>query len=63
MKTLSCKDMGTDCSFVATGETAEEVKNKMMEHAKADHTEMFNKMSKDEKMGMMKMMDEKMKDA
>jgi len=63
MKSLSCKDMGTDCHFVATGDTAEEAKNKMVEHAKADHAEMFNKMSEDEKMGMMKMMDEKMKDA
>ena len=63
MKKLSCKDMGTDCGFVATGETAEEVKNKMVEHAKMDHAEMFNKMSEDEKTGMMKMMDEKMMDA
>ena len=29
--------MGTDCDFVAKGETAQEVKEKMMAHANADH--------------------------
>jgi len=63
MKKLTCKAMGTECHFEATGQTAEEVKNKMVEHAKTDHAEMFNKMSDSEKEGMMKMMDEKMEDA
>lgn len=55
--------MGTDCGFMATGETAEEVKDKMVKHAKMEHAEMFNKMSDSEKEKMMKMMDEKMTDA
>lgn len=54
--------MGTDCHFVATGATADEVKNKMMDHAKSDHAEMLSNMSDAEKEGMMKMMDEKMKE-
>jgi len=63
MKKLSCKDMGTDCGFVATGNTAEEVKKKMMEHANMAHKDMMAGMSGQKKEEMMKMMDEKMMDA
>lgn len=52
--------MGTDCDFVAKGETAQEVKEKMMAHANADHMDMMKNMSEDEKADMMKKMDEKM---
>jgi predicted small metal-binding protein len=46
MKTLSCKDMGaSDCSFVATGQTAEEVKSKMWAHAAKDHKDKLVSMS------------------
>ncbi len=61
MKTLKCSDMGAKCGYEASGETAEEVKGKMMEHAKKAHREMMNGMSlaeiaeMDEKMdGMLK---------
>lgn len=57
---LSCRDMGTDCDFVAKGETAQEVKEKMMAHANTDHMDMMKNMSEDEKADMMKKMDEKM---
>lgn len=50
--------MGAEtCVFVAEGETAEEVKMKMMEHAQAAHPDAVNSMSEDE---MDKLMDEKM---
>jgi len=37
MKRLSCRDMGSDCDFVACGKTEEEVLKKASEHAKTDH--------------------------
>lgn len=37
MKSLSCKDAGTDCNFVAQGNTDEEVLKKMAEHGKKMH--------------------------
>lgn len=38
MKSLSCADLGTpECHFVATGETAEEATQKMMDHAMDAH--------------------------
>jgi predicted small metal-binding protein len=52
--------MGTDCHFSAEGETAQEVKDKMMSHAMSDHKDMMDKMSESEKQDMMKKMDEKM---
>lgn len=37
MKTLSCKDVGVECNFVAKGKTEEEVLNKLSEHGKKVH--------------------------
>ena len=36
-KTLTCRDVGMDCDFVATGETESEVMAKAAEHARTDH--------------------------
>jgi len=36
-KTLSCRDVGVDCDFVARGATEEEVLEKAAEHARKDH--------------------------
>ena len=36
-KTLSCRDVGPDCDFVATGETEEEVMAKAVEHGRTAH--------------------------
>jgi predicted small metal-binding protein len=42
MKTIKCSQVGGGtCIFEASGETAEEVKTKMSEHAKVDHAEMM----------------------
>ena len=57
MKKLGCKDMGVACDFVATGETAEDVKKMLVDHAMKEHKDMFDKMSQEEKDGMMKKMD------
>ncbi len=34
---LACRDLGTDCPFVAQGETMEEVQADMAKHAKTIH--------------------------
>jgi predicted small metal-binding protein len=55
MKTLSCNSMGNAmCDFVATGETDEEVVDKMMAHAKISHPEDLTKMSENDMREKMK---------
>ncbi len=45
MKTLSCKDLGAaTCPFVATGETDDELVQKMVAHAAVVHPEDVAKM-------------------
>jgi len=36
-KRLSCRDVGSDCDFVACGKTEEEIFQKASEHARTDH--------------------------
>ena len=36
-KRLSCRDVGTDCDFVACGKTEEEIFRKASEHARTAH--------------------------
>jgi predicted small metal-binding protein len=36
-KTVSCRDVGMDCDFVAKGETDEDVRQQCAEHARKDH--------------------------
>lgn len=36
-KTVSCRDVGADCDFVARGENEDEVMVKVTEHARTDH--------------------------
>ncbi len=38
----ACKDMGLSCSFVAKGETLEEVTQKALEHVREKHASDFN---------------------
>ena len=45
MLKFACKDLGLDCSFVATGATVEEVKQKAMVHAQSVHKDMLDKMT------------------
>lgn len=37
MKTLACRDVGVDCSWVGKGKTVDEVMAKAKEHAKKEH--------------------------
>jgi predicted small metal-binding protein len=36
-KRVSCKDVGSDCDFVACAKTEEEIFRKIGEHARTDH--------------------------
>jgi predicted small metal-binding protein len=45
LKTFACKDLGMDCSFIATGDTAEEVKEKAFAHAQVVHKDMLATMT------------------
>lgn len=36
-KTMSCRDVGPDCDFVARGESEEEIMGQVAEHARTAH--------------------------
>ncbi len=58
MKQLSCKDLGAaDCNFTVTGQTADEVKNKLWAHAAKDHKDKLASMSAQDKAKMQTMID------
>ena len=46
MKTVSCKDMGVTCDFVAKAETADAAVAMLSEHAMASHKEAVDEMAK-----------------
>jgi len=48
MKSIACKDLGGKCKFLAKGDSAQEVKEKLFAHARTDHVEMMAKMSPDD---------------
>ena len=65
MKQLSCKALGVDCDYIATGETDQEVINNMQEHAKNDHPDKWaemNQMSDEEKDAMILDMQDKIQE-
>jgi predicted small metal-binding protein len=48
MLKFACKDVGVECDFVATGVTAEEVKEKAFAHAGVVHAGLLKAMNEDE---------------
>jgi predicted small metal-binding protein len=64
MKTLACADLGVpECSYVAKGETAEEVVKMMGDHAMKAHKDKIDAMAKTMSPGQMQaMMYSKVKD-
>ena len=36
-KTVSCRDVGADCAFVARGNSEEEIMSQVAEHARIEH--------------------------
>ena len=47
MLKFACKDVGVECDFVATGATAEEVKEKAFAHAGVVHADIIKNLDKD----------------
>lgn len=45
MKTLKCKDMGMNCDFVASGDSDNDVIEKMITHHEKSHMNEMKKMS------------------
>jgi len=58
MKQLGCRELGSDCSFVATGKTDDEIKNKLFKHAEKDHPEMMKTMTPEKRKDLTARMDE-----
>ena len=50
---FTCRDMGMDCDFVATGNTVAEVKAKAMAHAQVVHADMLKTLSSPAQMAAM----------
>ena len=48
MLTFACKDAGMECNFVATGETAEEVKTNAFAHAGVVHADLLKSMTEEQ---------------
>jgi predicted small metal-binding protein len=45
MLKFECKNLGTNCSYIATGNTAEDVKKNAAEHAQKVHKDLLAKMT------------------
>jgi len=58
MKKLACRDLGVDCSFVATADTSEEAKMELWEHAELTHPDVTAGISAEEKKALMSKMDQ-----
>ncbi|MBI5932563.1 MAG: DUF1059 domain-containing protein [Chloroflexi bacterium] len=61
MLKFACKDTGVDCDFVATGETAEEIKEKAFAHAGVVHAEILNSMTDEQKADLAKTLEANIK--
>ncbi len=49
MLKFECKELGTNCNYVAQGNTPEEVKKNAMQHAQTVHRDMLEHMSPQQK--------------
>jgi predicted small metal-binding protein len=59
MKQLTCSDLGgMDCNFKATGQTADEVKQKMFAHAEQAHADMLKSMTPQQMQGLQQRMEQ-----
>ena len=60
MKTLKCSDLGDggECNFEASGESNQEIIDKMFAHAGEVHKDKVEGMNEESKQGMIKMMNE-----
>ena len=58
MHKIGCADMGVKCEFKTEGEDRNQVKDVFLAHAMEHHNDIMEKLSEDEKKGMMKKVDE-----
>ncbi len=63
MLSFACKDTGMDCSFVATGNTVEEVKKAAFAHAGVVHKDVVQSMSPQQLEELAKVVETKIKQA
>ena len=52
MLKFECKELGTNCNYVAMGHTLEEVKKDAMQHTQKVHKDLLAKMSPQQKADM-----------
>ena len=45
MLKFECKNLGTDCSYIAVGDTVDDVKKDAVTHAKTVHKDLLAKMT------------------
>jgi predicted small metal-binding protein len=60
---FACKDVGMDCTFVATGNTVEEVKEAAFAHAGVVHKDVMQSMTPEQLEGLAKTVEEKIQAA
>ncbi len=46
---FACKDVGVDCTFVATGKSVEDVKKEAFAHAAVAHADIMNSLTEAQK--------------
>jgi len=54
MFTFACKDAGVDCSFIATGNSVDEVKMAAFAHAEVVHKDLLQSMTSEQLEGLAK---------
>lgn len=55
MITVTCQELGgSDCTIPITGNTLEEARRNLLDHAQKHHKEMLQKMTSQEQQGLMK---------
>jgi predicted small metal-binding protein len=54
MLTFACKDAGVECSFIATGNSVEEVKQAAFAHAEVVHKDILQSMTQEQLDGLAK---------
>ena len=52
MLRFECKELGTNCNYVAKGNTLEEVKKDAMDHAQTMHKDLLSSMSPQQMAGL-----------
>ncbi|MEX2178205.1 MAG: DUF1059 domain-containing protein [Gemmatimonadaceae bacterium] len=57
MKEMGCRDLGGECDFIARGESNDDVKRRMFDHAATAHPEKLKDMTPETQRQMQERMD------